>query len=152
MHETHISIEELRGYFSGDTFAKYCGIEIIDVGPGSAKVKMPVEEHHLNSLHVVHGGAVFTVADMAFASAVHSRGKQAVAINTSISFVKAAKTGMLFADAHETSRNQKLATYDVKVTDDSGDVVALFQGMAYIKAGNVNSHKNEVDPINRPLI
>lgn len=139
MHDEHISLEIIRRYFADDAFADYCGIEITDIGPGSSKVKMPVAAHHLNSLDMVHGGALFTLADMAFASAVHSRGRQAVAINTHISFVKAAKPPMLYAEARETSRNQKIATYDVQVTDSSGEVVALFQGMAYIKAGHVGT-------------
>jgi acyl-CoA thioesterase len=144
MHEEHVSLDVLRTYFSDDAFAEFCGIEIIEAGPGYAKVKMPVKAQHLNSLNMVHGGAVFTLADMAFATAVHTRGRMAVAINTNISFVKAAKTDILFAEAQETSRNQKLATYNVQITDNSGDIVALFQGMAYIKAGNVHSHKSEV--------
>jgi len=139
MHDEHVSLETIRRYFADDAFAEYCGIEIAEIGPGSSKVKMKIEAHHLNSLDMVHGGAVFTLADMAFASAVHSRGRQAVAINTGISFVKAAKPPILYAEARETSRNQKIATYEVHVTDSSGDVVALFQGMAYIKAGHIST-------------
>jgi acyl-CoA thioesterase len=139
VHDQQVSLEVIRRYFAGDAFAEYCGIEITEIGPGCSKVRMPVAGHHLNSLEMVHGGAVFTLADMAFATAVHSRGRQAVAINTSISFVKAAKPPMLYAEARETSRNQKIATYDVQVTDSSGEVVALFQGMAYLKAEHIVS-------------
>jgi acyl-CoA thioesterase len=143
VHDDHVSLDVIRRYFSGDAFAEYCGIKITEIRPGCSKVKMPVQAHHLNSLGMVHGGAVFTLADMAFASAVHSRGRQAVAINTTISFVKAAKTDTLYAEAKETSRNQKIATYDVRVTDASGDVVALFQGMAYIKKGLVSENREQ---------
>jgi acyl-CoA thioesterase len=56
-----------------------------------------------------------------------------VAINVNISFVKAAGPGPLRAEAVESSRNAKLGTYDIRVIDPAGDLVASFQGMAYRK-------------------
>jgi len=69
--------------------------------------------------NVVHGGAIFTLADLAFAAASNSHGTVAVAINASIWFVTAAREGTLYAEAKEVSRNPKLATYSIQVTDDS---------------------------------
>jgi acyl-CoA thioesterase len=63
----------------------------------------------------------------------------AMGINTSISYVKAALSGTLYAEAEEQSRNHELATYTVNVSDDSGDLVALFQGMVYLKKGPIIS-------------
>jgi acyl-CoA thioesterase len=56
-----------------------------------------------------------------------------VAINVNISFVKAATKGTLTAEAKETSISPKIATYNVNITDDDGDIVAIFQGMGYRK-------------------
>ena len=61
----------------------------------------------------------------------------AVAINASIWFVKAAKQGTLFAEAKEVSCNPKLATYSIRVTDDSGELVASFEGMVYRKKDQI---------------
>jgi acyl-CoA thioesterase len=60
-----------------------------------------------------------------------------VAINTTISFIKAGKTDTLYAEAKEVSRNRKLATYSVQVTDSTGEVLALFQGTVYIRAESI---------------
>jgi acyl-CoA thioesterase len=137
MHETHVDLEQLKKYFTKDAFAELCGIELIEAGPGSARTRLVVEKQHLNSLGIAHGGIVFTLADMAFAAAAHSRGKSAVAINTTISFLKAGKTDTLYAEAKEVSRNRKLATYSVQVTDSTGEVLALFQGTVYIRAESI---------------
>ena len=120
-------------FFSADAFARNCGIELIESGNGSARVKMNVNESHRNSHGTVHGGAIFTLADAAFALASNSHGIPAAAINAHISYMKAASTGPLFAEAEEFSLNPRLATYTVKVTDNMGDKIAIFQGMVYRK-------------------
>lgn len=127
-------MKKIREFFtSEDTFARHSGIELVDLAPGWAKTSMKIEPFHLNGARTVHGGAIFTLADFAFAVASNSHGTLAMGIQTSMSFVKAGVTGTLHAEATELSRNSKLATYGVTVTDDSGDTVALFQGMVYRK-------------------
>ncbi|MDD2899135.1 MAG: PaaI family thioesterase [Desulfuromonadaceae bacterium] len=116
-----------------DMFARHTGIELLDIGPGWAKVSMKIEPHHFNAAKTVHGGAIFTLADFAFAAASNSHGTLAMGINTSISFVKAATSGTLYAEAREQTRNRTLASYSVQITDDANDVVAVFQGMVYRK-------------------
>ncbi|MDD1718682.1 MAG: hotdog fold thioesterase [Methanoregulaceae archaeon] len=124
---------DLTDFFSRDAYARLTGIRMIDVGQGTARVSMKIREEHLNSHGTVHGGAIFTLADTAFALASNSHGIPAAAINASITYMKAAREGELFADAGEFAENPKLATYVVTVTDDSGDRIALFQGMVYRK-------------------
>jgi acyl-CoA thioesterase len=120
-------------FFTKDTWAKNAGIELLDVSPGRARVLMRIEERHKNSHGTVHGGAIFTLADAAFALASNSHGIPAAAINAHISYVKSASGGILYADAEEFSINPKIATYMVKVTDDQGEKIAIFQGMVYRK-------------------
>lgn len=127
-------MDKIRQFFiDQDLFARHVGIELIDVNPGQAKTSMKIESHHLNGAKTVHGGAIFTLADFAFAVASNSHGTLAMGINTSVSFVKSATKGTLYAVATEQSLNRKLASYSVIVTDDDGDVVAIFQGMVYRK-------------------
>ena len=116
-----------------DRFAKQCGIELVSVEAGRACTRMRVTAEHLNSVGIVQGGAIFTLADFAFAAASNSHGTVAVAINVSISFLKATSSGILTAEAKETSRNPKLGTYTVDVRDETGELVATFQGMVYRK-------------------
>jgi acyl-CoA thioesterase len=127
-------MDKIKHFFSlEDQFARHVGIELTDVKPGWAKVCMKIEPFHFNGAKTVHGGAIFTMADFAFAVASNSHGTLAMGINTSVSFVKAATKGVLYAEAKEESMNKKLASYSVQVTDDEGDVVAIFQGMVYRK-------------------
>ena len=105
----------------------------MEASPGYAKAIMNIEEKHLNALKTVQGGAIFTLADLTFAAASNAYGNVAVAINANISFVKAATGKTLTAEAKETSINPKISTYTVNITDDKGDLVAIFHGMGYRK-------------------
>jgi acyl-CoA thioesterase len=126
--------EQILKFFRNDRYAELSGIEIVEVGEGRAKARLTVSERHLNGVDLVHGGAIFTLADLAFAVASNSHGTVAVAINASVSFLKAARSGTLQAEAVEVSRNPRLGSYTVTVTDDAGDIVAIFQGMVYRKS------------------
>jgi acyl-CoA thioesterase len=127
-------MEAIRRFFSErDQFAKHNGIELVSAAPGQARVKMTLQPHHLNGVDLAHGGAIFTLADFAFAVASNSHGTLAVAINVSITFMQAARSGTLWADAREVSLNPKLGSYTIDVKDDAGQLVAVFQGLAYRK-------------------
>lgn len=131
-------MQELMQFFSAeDKFARHAGIELVDAGPGWAKASMKIEPFHFNAAGTVHGGAIFALADFAFAVASNSHGTLAMGINTSVNFVKAATKGTLHAEAVEQSRGPKLASYSVMVTDDAGDVVVIFQGMVYRKKESI---------------
>jgi acyl-CoA thioesterase len=131
------STEFIKTFMKHDRYAVHSNIELISASPGKALAKMPLEPYHHNGLGTVMGGAIFTLADFAFAAACNSHGTVAVAINVSISYMKAAKSGTLWAEARELSKNHKLGSYTVEVKDDAGDLVALFQGMAYRKAEKI---------------
>ncbi|MDD1699244.1 MAG: PaaI family thioesterase [Methanoregula sp.] len=120
-------------FFANDAWAQEAGIELMEVSAGRAKVRMRIAGWHKNSHGTVHGGAIFTLADTAFALASNSHGVPAAAINAHISFVKSATAGTLYAEAEEFSLNPRIATYTVTVTDDAGEKIAIFQGMVYRK-------------------
>jgi len=105
----------------------------VEVGLGRAVAKMPIKRIHLNGMGSVQGGALFTLADLAFAAAANSHGQAAVGINCSINYMKAVSTGTLTAEAKEDALNPKLGSYTVRITNDEGDLVAIFQGLAYRK-------------------
>lgn len=126
-------MDKIREFFKRDKFAELLGIKIEDVRPGEATVSMTLTEEHLNGVRTVHGGAIFTLADYGFAVACNSHGTVSVAINVNISFVKAAKPGKLTAVVKEVSLNSKLGNYSAEVTNEAGDLIATFQGLAYRK-------------------
>lgn len=131
-------MDKIKSFFSTeDKFAGYCGIELLEVKPGNSRASMKIESHHINGAKTVHGGAIFTLADFAFAAASNSHGTLAMGINTSVSFVKAAISGTLYAEATEESCNARLATYLVRIRDDNSDLIALFQGTVYRKKESI---------------
>ena len=123
----------LEFFRRNDHFARHCGIELLDGGPGWAKARLEVQPFHLNGAKTVHGGALFSLADFAFAVAANTQGQLALAISTNMSFVKAAYSGTLYAEAKELSINRKLGTYEVRITDQEQRLIAQFQGTAFRK-------------------
>ena len=131
-------MEVVNKFFKNDRFADHVGIELLEVAEGRARAKMEVKEYHLNGVNIAHGGAIFSLADLAFAVASNSHGTVAVSINVSISYFKASIAGTtLFAEANEVSLNPKLATYEVRVTDETPELVAIFLGTVYRKKEKV---------------
>jgi acyl-CoA thioesterase len=132
-----LETETIKEFFKGDKLAQYLGIELIDVSKGKAVAKMLIKDEHLNGISTVHGGAIFTLADFTFAVAANSHGRVTVAINASISFMKAVTRGTLTAVAHEVSLNPKIASYTVDICNDEGELIAIFQGLAYRKRDKI---------------
>ena len=126
-------MKAIKEFFKGDQFAARNNIELLEVANGNAKAKMTVHPYHLNGLGTVHGGAIFTLGDFVFAAACNSHGTMSVALNVSITFMKASTTGTLWAEAKEVSKNFKVGSYAIEIKDDQGELVAQFQGLAYRK-------------------
>jgi acyl-CoA thioesterase len=130
--------EDLIRFFKKDKFAEYNGIKLLEAADGRARSSMTITPQHLNGLGIVHGGALFSLADFTFAAASNSRGNIAVAINANISYMKSVSSGTLYADAREISVNHKLGTYTIDITDEAGELLAVFQGMVYRKKEKVD--------------
>lgn len=130
--------EQLKSYFDKDKFAAMCGLELMECTPGYSKVRVKINESHLNGAGVVHGGLLFTLADFCFGTAANAYGKVALTINTAMTFVAKSSEGVLFAEAREIGRSNKLLTYDVNVSDEEGKLLAHFTGMAYATHQDIN--------------
>jgi len=126
-------MENIKEFFLRDRFAAHNDIVLTRVEPGYAEAEMEIADHHLNGVNITHGGAIFTLADLAFAVASNSHGTVAVGVSATITYLKATRRGRLTARAREVGRNPKLATYEVEVRDQADDLVALFQGTVYRK-------------------
>ena len=126
-------LETNKHHFADDGFATASGMRLVELRAGFAKTSLEVEERHLNNVGMVHGGAIFTLAAFAFGAAAKTGGHAAVGVSTSLSFLKATRSGTLMAEATEVSRSRKLSVCTVRVSNATGELVALFQGTAYIK-------------------
>ena len=139
--ENETDMKKIKEFFqTNDRLARHLGIEILEVGKGWAKTRMDIKPHHLNGVDMVHGGTIFTLADVAFAAAGNSHGTIAVAINVNISFIKAARGPTLYAEAKEVACHPKLSNCSIKVTDEDGDLIATFEGLAYRKKHKLIDH------------
>lgn len=133
-NEPRISLDNLRLMFSQqDGFMKKLGIAIIDIGPGTATVRMPVNKDHLSFNGSCHGGAIFSLADCAFGVSSNSHGVMAAGIDTHMVYQAAAYAGeILTARSCEISRSRKIAAYRILVESDKSGPIASFTGTVYI--------------------
>jgi acyl-CoA thioesterase len=120
-------------FAENDHFAQHCGIELIEVEKSYALAKMEIKPIHMNGAGVVHGGAIFSLADFAFAAAANRHGNMTLAVSATANYINPAYSGTLYAKAEELNRSRKLGHYQVTIKDDKEQLIAQFQGTAYCK-------------------
>ena len=125
--------------FPLDTASKdTLGLELIACEPGRARMRMTVRPLHLNGHQICHGGFIFTLADSTFAYACNSRNHNTVANGCSIEFLRPAHEGdVLIAEGVEQVLNGRHGVYDIRVSNQKGQTVALFRGKSTQIAGTV---------------
>lgn len=131
-------------FFEKDRFAHYVGIELIKVDRGYAVTRLELSDRHFNGLDVVQGGAIYTLADFAFAAAINSEGNATVGINSSITYFKAPKGKVITAEAKQISSDKKICGCDVDVLDEDGSLIAKFNGTGYRKNLKIDFFNNIV--------
>lgn len=123
----------IKEFFKKDIFALEAGVELLEVGNGTARARMEILPKHLNGGGVCQGGAIFTLADLAFAAATNSHAELTFSIQANIQFFKSESCGYLYADAKEIFNRGRLANAEVRVTNETGELIATFSSMGYHK-------------------
>ena len=121
------SVQAIKRFLEAhDRFAMHNGITVEDADYDYGKVSLAFEDHAKNSLDMLHGGALFTLADMAFglASNFGQEDGTMISTNATISYMKSAKTGPIVAEARLANGGRHLATYEVKIYDGQGTYIA----------------------------
>ena len=114
------------------------GMELLACEPGRAVLRMAVTERHLNGHKICHGGFIFTLADTTFAYACNSYNKNAVAAGCSIEFLKPGLDGdVLTCEGVEQVLQGRHGIYDMKVSNQKGEVIAMFRGKSAVIPGQV---------------
>lgn len=126
-------INEAKEYFKLDRFIKECNIEILEVSDGYCKCKMTIEDKLLNAMDTVHGGAIFTLADFTFAVAANFGGNPTVTQNASISYIRAGKGNILYAEAKKVNETKSTCVYKIEVIDENGVIIAFATGNGHVK-------------------
>jgi acyl-CoA thioesterase len=115
-----------------DRFSQWLGLEIDEYSTGYCRLHYRITETMLNGFHIVHGGILFSASDSALAFACNSHGILTVALDASISFTRPARLGdQLSVEAKELHLGNKIGVYDIRTTNEQGELVALFKGTAY---------------------
>lgn len=118
--------------FNNDPFSQWMGMERVHEGPGQCILRLTVRPEMLNGFAIAHGGITYSLADSALAFASNAHGIQAVSIETSISHTRPVKKGdVLTATASEKNLTSKIGIYEVTVTNQHGQTVALFKGTVF---------------------
>lgn len=126
-------LNKIKKFFERDRFVKICGIEIISVGEGTSECSLKISDMHLNSADLVQGGAIYTLADFAFAVAANSEGRLTLTMNNNISYLRPAKGTTLIAKAKKISSTTSTCLYEVEVTDELNTYVAHATVNGFIK-------------------
>lgn len=117
---------------SKDGFSAWLGIEIVEIRPAAAVLRMKVRHDMLNGFGVCHGGIPYSLADSALAFASNTHGRITVSIHNSISYPAPVLEGdVLTAVAEEQSAANRIAFYRVMITNQSGTAVGHFDGTVY---------------------
>jgi acyl-CoA thioesterase len=125
--------------FAGDAASReFLQMELVSCEPGRAVMRMAVREPMLNGHRICHGGLIFTLADSTFAFACNSHNKVAVAAGCSIEFLKPGQLGdVLTCEGAEQALQGRHGIYDMKVSNQRGEVVAMFRGKSAQIQGTV---------------
>jgi acyl-CoA thioesterase len=114
------------------------GMELLSCTAGRAVMRMTVRELHLNGHQICHGGFIFALADSTFAFACNSHNQATVAAGCSIEFLKPGQLGdVLTCEGVEQMLQGRHGIYDMKVSNQRGEIVAMFRGKSAAIQGKV---------------
>lgn len=115
--------------WADDRASQALGMVLLEVRSGYARIRMPIRRDMTNGHGICHGGYMFLLADSTFAFACNSHNQRAVAASAEIHFLAPAHEGdVLTAEGIELHVAGRSGVYDMRVTDQSGRLVALFRG------------------------
>ncbi len=115
-----------------DFFSQWMGVEVLEVREGYSRIRMTIRKEMVNGFGIVHGGLPFSLADSAFAFACNNRNNLSVALDVTITFMKAVNVGdILTAEAKEIHNGRSTGVYLIHVTNQKKEQVALFKGTCF---------------------
>ena len=125
------SIDDARAFFAGDRFATENGMTLEELDESHAVTSVEIGARHRNALGGVMGGAIFTLADLAFAALTNDRERAVVAQQVSVNYLAAPKGGRLVATARYKKDGRSSCVVNVDIVDDSGREIAQFVGTGF---------------------
>ena len=127
-------VHSLKSQAAKEPYALKLGLRVVDLGPGRAVIEMTPGEDMHNIFGMTHGGAIFSVIDEAFELSCNAHGTVAVALSMTITYHNPpGPRSTLRAESREVHRSRKTGTYEIRVTDENGLLIASCQALAYRK-------------------
>ena len=127
-------IRAIRDRVEHEGYARKLGMQLTALEPGHAIVEMGPQDDTGNIFGMTHGGAIFSLMDEAFQVSCNSYGTIAVALHVSATYhLSPERNATLRAESTEIHRSNKTSTYDIRVTDDEGNLIASCIALAYRK-------------------
>lgn len=117
-------LEKVRSFFKGDIFAMNMGIEIVKADEEESICTLKICPSLFNAGNTVQGGAIFTLADLAFAVAANCEGTHTVTQNASVNFLRPGTGVELIATATKIHAGKKTCHYAVRVENEQGKLIA----------------------------
>ncbi len=127
-------LELIKKFVEKEPYVNLLNLKVLKLEEGHSVVEMKADKKYNNIFSITHGGAIFSLVDVAFGSAANSYGNIAVALSMSINYIKPARAGQtLTAEATQISRGKKISVYNIIVKNSLNDTVASCQATAYLK-------------------
>ena len=124
------------GMLADDHATRMLGMQVVEVGPGRAVMRMTVRQDMLNGHAICHGGLIATLADSTFAFACNAYNELTLASGFSIDLLAPGRLGdELTASCTELAKGGRSGLYDCEVCNQRGERIALFRGRSYTARG-----------------
>jgi acyl-CoA thioesterase len=132
MNKDTVAREVVDHMMDHDAFSQWLGIEVLEITEGYSRIQMTIRKEMVNGFGIVHGGVPFAFADSAFAFACNNRNNLSVALDVTISFMKAMHIGdVLTAEAKEIHNGRSTGVYLISLHNQKNEQVALFKGTCF---------------------
>lgn len=126
-------LEKIKEHVEKEPYVRLFDIKVLELKPGYSIARMKAKDKHKNLHSTTHGGAIFSLIDVAFGSAANSYGIVTVALNIEVNYIRPSISGdVLTATATEVSRGKTVGTYNIIVKNDRNKVVASSQCIGFI--------------------
>ena len=117
-------VEEMR---DAVPFLKHLGVQVESVGPGTATLLLPIRDEIMRNDGIVHGGAVASVIDSAFAFAIIpllADNERTVTIDLTIHYLRPLSGGVSKTAARVVRAGRRVITVSAELFDENGKLAA----------------------------
>ena len=123
--------EDVKKLTETEGFFKHNNYELVEVTAENCTLKAQITENALNPYGIAHGGFIFGLGDTSLGIIAALNGRPAVTLNSTINFLKAAKTKYIIAKGEILKRGKKITYLQAKIYDDQDNLIALMDANYY---------------------